>query len=411
MQFLELPDHVADDAERGAVTVEDRVEPLLLLGGVVGVGIAYLPQLMARTGLSTPSPEVATGEEPALARIAGNKLEDISIIGIAALRRRTRAEAHAIAGIAKLLHDERLAQVLADGEMTIDIVLSVGAGTWQVFDERVGLGPAPIVRPQMHIAVVDILVGADALIASIVTLAAPCALTADGDEVVLVDAANERRGLAEPPLKGRESLLREGTRLVADLPRHDGRIVDIAPMGVAVGAMEDEAHIVVEELMGFVVGSKLLHKVHVSGIAGFVGPRRFAESSLLEIVAVAPTPLPRVVEIEHGHHLALAHLLKQIVEPGEDRVVVYARRFLQCRLHLGFHAPPAVGAHEDAQVVDARSLQPVELTAEARTVAALTRRAKDRSIPQIGPDIIIRFAATPKFTVVALHILGLGRKG
>ena len=192
MQFLELPDHVADDAERGAVTVEDRVEPLLLLGGVVGVGIAYLPQLMARTGLSTPSPEVATGEEPALARIAGNKLEDISIIGIAALRRRTRAEAHAIAGIAKLLHDERLAQVLADGEMTIDIVLSVGAGTWQVFDERVGLGPAPIVRPQMHIAVVDILVGADALIASIVTLAAPCALTADGDEVVGIETADER---------------------------------------------------------------------------------------------------------------------------------------------------------------------------------------------------------------------------
>ena len=58
MQFLELTDHAADDAERGAVAVEDRVESLLLLCRIVGIGITDLPLLMARTGLPTPSPEI-----------------------------------------------------------------------------------------------------------------------------------------------------------------------------------------------------------------------------------------------------------------------------------------------------------------------------------------------------------------
>ena len=182
-------------------------------------------------------------------------------------------------------------------------------------------------------------------------------------------------------------------------------------MGVAVGAAEDETHVVVEELMSFLIAGKLLHKVHKCWIASLVGPRCFAESGLFEIIAVAPTPLPRVVEIEHGHHLALAHLLEQIIESCENGVVVHTRGFLQRRLHLSLHTPLPVGAHKNAQIVDASSFQPVEFAAQARTVAALPRRTKNGSIPQIGAYIIIRFAATPKLAAVALHILGLSHKG
>ena len=105
MQLLELTDHAADDAKRGAVAVENRVKPLLLLGWVVGVGIPHLPLLMARPGFPTPSPEVAAGEASAPTGIVGHKLEDIFIIGVAPHRGRARTEAHAVAGIAKLLHE------------------------------------------------------------------------------------------------------------------------------------------------------------------------------------------------------------------------------------------------------------------------------------------------------------------
>lgn len=73
-----------------------------------------------------------------------------------------------------------------------------------------------------------------------------------------------------------------------------------------------------------------------------------------------------------GRHLALAHLLQQVVESGKDGVVVYARSHLQCRLHLSLHTPLAVGAHEDTKVVDAVSLQEVKLATETCTVSALS---------------------------------------
>ena len=58
----------------------------------------------------------------------------------------------------------------------------------------------------MDVAVVDVLVGADAFPASEVVLAAPGALATDGDEVVGVQFADDARGLAEPLLEGRQCL-------------------------------------------------------------------------------------------------------------------------------------------------------------------------------------------------------------
>ena len=90
--------------------------------------------------------------------------------------------------------------------------------------------------------------------------------------------------------------------------------------------------------MGLLVGGIFRHGLHEGGIAGLVGTRLLALASLLKIEAVATAPLPGVVQVEHGHHLALAHLLEQIVESGEDCIVVNAWGLLKRRLHLGLHA-------------------------------------------------------------------------
>lgn len=52
-----------------------------------------------------------------------------------------------VARIAELLHDEGLADLLADGEVTVYIVFGVGTALRQILDERVLLCPSPVVRP------------------------------------------------------------------------------------------------------------------------------------------------------------------------------------------------------------------------------------------------------------------------
>ena len=283
--------------------------------------------------------------------------------------------------------------------MAVDIVAGAVATGLEVVDEMVGACPRPVVGPEVDIAVVDIGIGADALIGRIVVLAAPRALTADGDEVVGVETADECRGLGQPFLKGGQRLLAERPWLVAYLPRHDGGVVDILHPRVAVGALQDEAHIIVEELMGLGIGSILLDELHIGRVAILIGPWSLSCPSMLKIEAISPTPLPGVVEIEHGHHIALAHLLKQEVETGEDGVVVDTWRHLQRRLHLGGDAPLAITAHEDAQVVDAHLLHVVEFLAQALTVAALSLATEDGTIPEVGAHVVVGLASALEMAI------------
>ena len=100
--------------------------------------------------------------------------------------------------------------------------------------------------------------------------------------------------------------------------------------------------------MGLVVGSKLLHMLHESFVTCLVGTWCFATAGMFQVIAVAPTPLPRVVEIEHRHHLTLFHLHQQVVKTCQDGVVIDPWRQLQGRFHLGGDAPLAIRAHQDA---------------------------------------------------------------
>ena len=176
--------------------------------------------------------------------------------------------------------------------MGIDILLGVLARHTQVFHKMFLASPAPVVGPEMNVAIVYILVGTDTFIAGDIVLTSPTALASDTDEVVTVERTNEAACLCQPAFESRQRFLTESTGLVAYLPRHDGRIVHIAAMGITVGASYDKTHIVVEQLMGFLAGSILRHKLHKGRIASLVGTGSLSQASLLKIIAITSTPLP-----------------------------------------------------------------------------------------------------------------------
>ena len=221
--------------------------------------------------------------------------------------------------------------------------------------------------------------------------------------MVGIETADECRRLGEPFLEVGQCFLAESPRLVAYLPRHDSRVVDILDVGVLVGAAQDEPHIVVEQFMRLLVARILRHEVHVGGIAILVGTRGLSRSGMFEVEAIAPTPLPGVVEIEHRHHITLAHLHEQIVESGKDGVVVNAGFHLQGGFHLRGHPSLAIRPHEDAQVVDAHLFHLVELAAQTLTVATLPFRTEYGPIPEVGAHIIIRFSVLDEMSVFHLH--------
>ena len=163
--------------------------------------------------------------------------------------------------------------------------------------------------------------------------------------------------------------------------------------------------------MRLLVRSILNHKVHIGRITVLVGSWRLAGTCMLQIEAVAPTPLPRVVQVEHRHHLALAQLLHQVVESCQDRIVIHARGHLQGRFHLRGHTTFAIRTHENTQVIDADLLHQVKFPAESLAITTLTLRAEDRPVPEISTNIIIRLAVFYEMSVLHSHELRLSHYG
>ena len=130
---------------------------------------------------------------------------------------------------------------------------------------------------------------------------------------------------------------------------------------------------------------------------------------MFEIEAVAPTPLPRVVEVKHCHHLSLTHLHQQKVESCQDGIVIDARLYLQGGLDLGLKATFTIGAYQDAQVVNAPALHLVQFLDESFAVASLPFRAEDSTIPKVSTDVIVRLSTTHEMTVLNLDEVRLFR--
>ena len=148
------------------------------------------------------------------------------------------------------------------------------------------------------------------------------------------------------------------------------------------------------------------HGVHESGIACLVGTRLSAGTGMLQVEAIAPTPFPGVVQVEHCHHLSLPHFHEQVVKTGEDGIIIDAWGNLQGGLHLGLHSPLAIATHKDTQVIDAHGFEVVKFTDQSLTVSALSLTAEDGTIPEVGADIIIWLSVTEEPAVFHLYKWG-----
>ena len=147
----------------------------------------------------------------------------------------------------------------------------------------------------MYVAIVNVWVGADALPRVVIGLATERTFRTYAHQMPLVDALHHGRGLGQPCLELRQNGLIEGARLVANLPRHDGGVVCIAFLGVAVGAFEDETEVIEEELLRQLVGGELRGVLDVGRITHLVRLQCLARSCVFEVETITSAPLPRVI--------------------------------------------------------------------------------------------------------------------
>ena len=120
----------------------------------------------------------------------------------------------------------------------------------------------------------------------------------------------------------------------------------------------------------------------------------------IEIGSVAARPLPGVVEIEHGPHVALAHLCHHEVETCEQRVVVLTRTGLQSGTNVvGEVGVCAFAAYKDAYVPDVKGAQRIQLHAEPLSIASLSLAAQNGCIPHVCANVGVRLVANEKASV------------
>ena len=159
--------------------------------------------------------------------------------------------------------------------------------------------------------------------------------------------------------------------------------------------------------MGKLVRSKLRDKVHICRIASLVRAWCLTLTSMFEVETVTTAPFPWVVKIEHSHHIALAHLHKQIVETCQYGIIIHPRCLLKGWLHLGGHTPLAIAAHKDAQVVNTCLLQRIEFLTQSLSIAALSLWTEDSPVPEICTYIVVRLSVADKLSVLYLYKLRL----
>ena len=161
--------------------------------------------------------------------------------------------------------------------------------------------------------------------------------------------------------------------------------------------------------MRLLTGCIFSHIIHESRISIFIRPWSLPHPSLLQVITITATPFPGIVQIEHGQHLALAHLHQQIVETCKNRIIIHSRSLLQSRFHLSLYSSLAIRSYKNTKVVYTHRLHLVKFLAKTFTITTLSLRTENGTIPEIGPYIIIRFTITDKMSVLHFHKVRLSR--
>ena len=165
--------------------------------------------------------------------------------------------------------------------MAIYILFRILFGTRQVLNKRISLCPSPIVRPEVNIGIIYIRISCNALPTVKIAFTPPGSLGTDGYQMIRIKTADERWGFCKPFFKSRKRFRWEGTRFIADLPRHDGGIILIGQTCITIRTAKDKAHIIVEQLMGFLVCGIFTHCLHEGWIAILIRTWLFSLACML----------------------------------------------------------------------------------------------------------------------------------
>jgi hypothetical protein len=175
-------------------------------------------------------------------------------------------------------------------------------------------------------------------------------------------------------------------------------------------------YVVGEKLLRSVGSSVLIHKFHISRPAVNGRNRRFAIARPFKVLGVSPTPFPGVVEIKNSRHITLSHFGKQVVEPGQNSIIIHARGNLEGRFYLSSNVPATIRTDKDTEVIDTNTSQEVELLMETFAVTAFALGTQNGAVPEVSPYIIVRLAVLYELTVPdmdkghRLPFIGTGEK-
>ena len=147
-----------DDLHCRSITCIYGIQALLLLSRIAAVIVSRLPvQVCLRlTCKASPAPEVQSCEKTVLVCRLHDASEHMSVIFVTRCRRRALSKLEIIARESEFLEHDRLSILLSEGKMLVDVLIGIGYGLRKISLEGVFAHPAPVVRPDMDVQVIDV---------------------------------------------------------------------------------------------------------------------------------------------------------------------------------------------------------------------------------------------------------------
>ena len=152
--FSRIPDDCYSRLVRGI----NGIQALLLLSRISAIIISRLPIYVGcrLLGKSAPAPEIQSRKQATFFRRLYDSLQHMLIVCISAGCRSSFCKLEAITRETELLKHYRLAVSCRNFQMSIDICISIGYSLIEICCKCLFANPAPVVRPDMNIHIIDI---------------------------------------------------------------------------------------------------------------------------------------------------------------------------------------------------------------------------------------------------------------
>ena len=282
------------------------------------------------------------------------------------------------------------------------MVARLDGGHFKGFAQFRLLEPAPVFQPHMDGDIINRrrLVRGDKHILPVQRTMN--ALRPGADQVVGVFRMNEPGGGVHPIAKNRHlpGSARPRTRLVGQFPGHHRRVIAVNPAVHRVAAVDQAGEVIAIQLHGGRRLVKTRGEFHEPAPVALghdrpVGIGNVPAGDPADILGEAARPLPVIGDEQDAAHVSLRHFRQAKIQALQQRLVVVMRRPRDAARN-GPGQRGGFRAGQQAEVVHADLLQPVQFPHHPRPAARQRRVTQVTAIPQVGPDIKMRPAAQVK---------------